>query len=307
METTMETIRPRYTVPAVIIAVILALALISLPVLNAAATATSQAASTLTPPDPDTSQLAMATAAVAQALNLVEHNTDWTPHFQSFEGVEMALVPVGCFMMGSNDGSEDEKPVHQQCFNQPFWIDRTEVTRAQYQQCVDAGQCESPPASEYSTAPDQPINRVTWLQARTYCEWRSARLPTEREWEYAARGPDNLIYPWGNEFAADNVVYNTSGSSFVGSKPDGVSWVGAQDMSGNLWEWVSTIYDQDRFKYPYNPDDGREEISDSIDILRVTRGGSWESSDEFLPASNRSLSGPTTRTNYYGFRCARDY
>lgn len=308
METTMETIRPRYTVPAVIIAVILALALISLPVLNAAATATSQAASTLTPPDPDTSQLAMATAAVAQALNLVEHNTDWTPHFQSFEGVEMALVPVGCFMMGSNDGSEDEKPVHQQCFNQPFWIDRTEVTRAQYQQCVDAGQCESPPASEYSTAPDQPINRVTWLQARTYCEWRSARLPTEREWEYAARGPDNLKYPWGNDFVADSVVYSGNSSNQtadVGSRPGGASWVGALDLSGNVWEWVSSIYDRDRFPYPYKGDDGREDNNDT-NSLRVLRGGSWVGTPaSLLRASNRFRFDPGGVNGSIGFRCAR--
>ncbi len=117
--------------------------------------------------------------------NPVTKNTDWSPQYQTFGGYEMALVPVGCFMMGSNDGEEDEKPVNQQCFDQPYWIDHYEVTNKQY-------------ASEgYFKGDNRPRDSVTWFDAHDFCEKRGARLPTEREGEYATRGPDNLIYPWG--------------------------------------------------------------------------------------------------------------
>jgi formylglycine-generating enzyme required for sulfatase activity len=105
----------------------------------------------------------------------------------------MALVPAGCFPMGSNDGDFDEQPVHQICFDTPFWIDVTEVTNGQF--AALSGQAER--SSNWTDA-DRPRETVTWVEADAFCRLRGARLPTEAEWEYAAREPDGLVYPWGN-------------------------------------------------------------------------------------------------------------
>jgi formylglycine-generating enzyme required for sulfatase activity len=232
----------------------------------------------------------------------VASNKQWTPITQSFDGVEMVLVPPGCFMMGGEDGDADEKPVHEQCFEQPFWIDKTEVTNAQFAQFNgQAGR-----ASNW-TDPKRPRESITWFEARDFCLKRGARLPTEREWEYAARGPDNLTYPWGSDFVAADVVYRNNSNKQtvnVGSKPGGVSWVGALDMNGNVWEWVSTIYDQDRFPYPYKADDGRESNTDT-NSARGLRGGSWFSNDNHVRAALRFRSNPSNRVTIGGMRCAR--
>jgi len=235
----------------------------------------------------------------------VSSNDEWTPYSEEINGVEMVLVPAGCFMMGSEDGNDDEKPVHEQCFDKPFWIDKTEVTRAMYRECVDEGVCTVTPDNDYSTRESQPINRVTWFQARDYCEWRGARLPTEREWEYAARGPDHLVYPWGNEFVSGNVIYRDNSdnkTAMVGSNSGGVSWVGALDMSGNVWEWVSTIYKN----YPYRSN-ALWESNDNTHSFRVLGGGSFSNTSIHLRSSNRNGLIPTFDSDNSGFRCARDY
>lgn len=203
----------------------------------------------------------------------VDQNEAWTSHEEVINGATMVLVPVGCFMMGSEDGDSDERPVEEQCFESPFWIDKYEVTRGDYAACVVAGGCTETPDSSYSTRDTQPINRVTWFQAVAYCEWREARLPTEKEWEYAARGPSNWVYPWGNEFVGNNVVYSGNSNNVtadVGSRPDGQSWVGAMDMSGNVWEWASSWY----ATYPY--DAGKVEDNNSQYNYRMVRGGSFD-------------------------------
>jgi hypothetical protein len=232
----------------------------------------------------------------------VTRNDDWEPVIREFDGIEMALVPVGCFMMGSEDGDWDEVPVNEQCFDEPFWIDVYEVTIEQY---------GSPPPARFWTVPDYPRNLVPWVDAVAHCESRGARLPTEAEWEYAARGPDNLIYPWGNEFVAENVVASPDyyrrpgGPTSVGSRPGGVSWVGAYDMSGNTWEWTSSIY----APYPYDATDGREaSAAQDSTSPRVTRGGCWYSILPQVDATNRLWINPTSMTDYHGgLRCARDY
>ena len=140
---------------------------------------------------------------------------------------------------------DDEKPAHEVCLDD-FWLMQTEVTRAMYAACVAAGECsETPKSYRYSEGDNQPINRVTWFQAHDYCASIGGRLPTEAEWEYAARGPESLVFPWGNDFVGKNAVWaDSSGdqTADVGSRPAGASWVGALDLSGNLWEWVSSIY-----------------------------------------------------------------
>jgi formylglycine-generating enzyme required for sulfatase activity len=252
---------------------------------------------------PDATQIA--TAAPVPGFEPVAAIAGWTPVEQIFDGAEMVLVPAGCFMMGSEDGDENERPVHRQCFYEPFWIDRYEVTWAMYAECVAAGHCtlhDDCTPNPWSSGDAQPINCETWFEAGDYCTWREARLPTEAEWEYAARGPDGLVYPWGDEFVADNVVYpgNANGTEDVGSKPGGASWVGAYDMSGNVWEWVSTI----SAPYPYDSDDGRENNHDT-QSYRVLRGGSFDGHD--FRAADRDSFNPDYVYYNIGFRCARSY
>ena len=230
-------------------------------------------------------------AALAQIR--VTSNADWTPYERDFNDVTMVLVPAGCFMMGSENGDDDEKPVNEQCFDIPFWIDKYEVTNAQY----GSTGCES-----FSSEPDQPRNCVNWFDAQDFCEARGGRLPTEAEWEYAARGPDSLAYPWGNEFIADNVVYdaNAEQTAEVGSRPAGASWVGALDMSGNGWEWVSSLYQY----YPYSDD---HESNTDTSSGRVLRGGSFFNSSFNLRAAYRLGYNPgnVDGGGGFGFRCAR--
>jgi len=226
------------------------------------------------------------------ALDPVGRNADWEPYTQEFNGVEMALVPSGCFMMGSTGGDQDEQPIHEVCFEQPFWIDVYEVTNQQYGEtgCADELQ--------------QPRDCISWEEASSYCESRQARLPTEAEWEYAARGPDNLIYPWGNEFIAENTVFafNSDGeSTTIGSREGGVSWVGAYDMSGNVWEWVSDWYDDEYYSNsprinPQGPNNGTS---------HVWRGGSWGAVEFSLRTADRAGSESAFTGLTGGFRCAR--
>jgi len=225
----------------------------------------------------------------------VTRNADWTPHIEAKNGVDMALVPAGCFMMGSDAGDSVIQPVHEVCFDAPFWIDKTEVTNGQYGSEGAFGGAE------------RPRDSVTWTGAKVHCEKRGARLPTEAEWEYAARGPDNLIYPWGNPFVADNVVFSGNSNSQtadVGSRPGGVSWIGAFDLSGNVWEWVADwygVYSSEKQVNPSGPSDG---------LSRVIRGGAWYDSDALdLRASKRDGANPTLvgdgiGDNVIGFRCA---
>jgi formylglycine-generating enzyme required for sulfatase activity len=242
------------------------------------------------------------------ALTQIAALNQWSPAARDFgNGVTMMEVPAGCFFMGSVAFS-GSNPIEQVCFDVPFWIDQTEVTRAQYHQCVETGPCTETVENPFSTRDTQPINGVNWFQAYTYCTWRGARLPTDAEWEYAARGPDSLNYPWGNEWDGDKVAWYgnlTDETADVGSRPQGASWVGALDMSGNLWEWVSTIYDESRPPDLYATDDGREDVN-RTDVLRVLRGGSWYiNNPELLSAAFRYKFHSVFQDFFNGFRCAQ--
>lgn len=229
----------------------------------------------------------------------------WEPTFQPFDRVEMVQVPPGCFFMGSNtpDAQPNERPVTEICFQEPFWIDRYEVTNGQF--LLHEGTAIAPSGSP---GPDLPRSNVTWQEARDFCERRGARLPTEAEWEYAARGPSSLKYPWGNTFVPENVVYHANSGDApapVGSRPGGTSWVGAYDMIGNVAEWVNTIYDDEFFPYPYAAGDGREK-PDVPQTLRVLRGNSYLSRVEHdLRAASRSGGDPEVIYPDVGFRCTR--
>lgn len=222
----------------------------------------------------------------------VSQNDQWKPLIREFDGVEMVQVPRGCFMMGSDVGRRDELPVHEICFEKPYWIDRTEVTNVQYGS-------EGPQSGDL-----RPRTNITWFEARDYCASREMRLPTEAEWEYAARGPDSPIYPWGDELVNQNLVFDKNlpgDTAEVASRPAGVSWVGAMDMSGNVWEWVSSIYRP----YPYSANDGREDMADTSN-RRVYRSGIHTYIDYGVSAAIRFWLLPDERDWYIGFRCAKD-
>jgi formylglycine-generating enzyme required for sulfatase activity len=265
--------------------------------------------STSTPTPTETPTLSLADIALERADVFSGGNGDWEPFVYTFPddpaGVSMVLVPVGTFLMGSDAHQGDEQPVHEQTISAPYWLDQTEVTWAQYRLCVGTGACET--HSTTGIRDTQPVSAVSWFEARDFCAWRGAatnalvRLPTEAEWEYAARGSDNLTYPWGNDWDGNNAVW--SGNSIgqtadVGSRPQGASWVGALDMSGNLSEWVSSLY----MDYPYGAD--RESDTDDSSP-RVLRGGSWRIDSVGLRAANRDGVAPANAGLEYGFRCAR--
>lgn len=232
----------------------------------------------------------------------VTRNADWTPYTEEIEGVLMALVPAGCFQMGSNSGNSNEQPVHEVCFTKPFWIDVYEVTQAQFTQFGGKALSDSSWKGD-----NRPREYITWDESVAFCENRgvSVRLPTEAEWEYVARGPDGLTYPWGNELIDENVVYYFYSNGYtrdVGSKPAGVSWVGALDMLGNVSEWVADWYGTYPLEPQVNPD------SPNSGEYRVRRGY-WSFFNGVVNMSSmyRGWEIPSHRDYSQGFRCARSY
>ena len=189
-----------------------------------------------------------------------------------------------------------------------FRIDQTEVTNRLYRRCVDLGPCRAPehsPAYDSKTQEDHPVVGVTWAEAETYCQWAGRRLPTEAEWEKAARGTDGRIYPWGHEPPDEqraNFDGAFEGTTPVGQFPDGVSPYGALDMAGNAWEWTADAYvaDADATVPTIDPLE-----ADPTKNVRVIRGGSWGTSAPALRAANRfwAFAG---RDDFDGFRCASD-
>ncbi|HXU62677.1 MAG TPA: SUMF1/EgtB/PvdO family nonheme iron enzyme [Polyangia bacterium] len=207
---------------------------------------------------------------------------------------DRVVVPGGPFTQGSTRGEEDERPARKVTLK-PFAIDRTEVTRAAYAQCVEAAKCRAPAAAEGDA--NLPITGVDWNDAQAYCKFAGGRLPTEAEWEKAARGTDGRDYPWGNEVDCSKANWgsfegegpcagkNPGHPVAVGSYPSGASPYGALDLGGNVWEWVADKYDAEA---------GR----------RVVRGGSCCSFFVGPRASNRNAWAPDHRDGDLGFRCA---
>lgn len=216
------------------------------------------------------------------------------------DGAALVYVPEGEFLMGSSDepcdtckGSPsylDNKPQHTVRLN-AFWIDQTEVTNKLYSLCVSAGACTppasiaSPTRSSYYRNPKfdlYPVVNIEWDQASQYCSWAGRRLPTEAEWEKAARGENGYAYPWGNDPPNDRLLnYNSPSrdTTEVGHYPDGQSPYGAYDMAGNVWEWVNDRYDENYYQVspavnPLGPDSDLQKSNS-----RVLRGGSWYYAD----------------------------
>jgi formylglycine-generating enzyme required for sulfatase activity len=214
-------------------------------------------------------------------------------------------VPAGEFVMGSTDADgmarSDEKPQHK-VYLDAFLIDRTEVTNAMYAKCVDAANCHGSLPTLSAEPENYPVTGVAWSDAQAYCAWAGGRLPTEAEWEKAARGTDGRIYPWGNEPAdAQRGNYNRmmGGTTPVGAYPQGASPYGALDMTGNVWEWVADWYG-DAY-YASSP--GRNPTGPSSGDDRVLRGGSCFDTEDDARAAARKGNYPLVGYAHYGFRC----
>ena len=237
------------------------------------------------------------------------------------DNAEMVLVPAGEFTMGSSEGGANEEPVHR-VYLDAFWIDVYEVTNARYKKCVDAGRCQPPGSLSSATQisyfgnpqfDKYPVTYVSWNDAKAYCEWAGKRLPTEAEWEKAARGTDGRLYPWGNEWDGNraNVEQRVGDTTSVGSYPAGASPYGALDMAGNVWEWVADWYDSSY--YANSP--SRNPLGPSSGQYRTLRGGGWVDDYYFARATHRydftyptfrfDFYYPTFRYDYVGFRCAQ--
>jgi formylglycine-generating enzyme required for sulfatase activity len=223
--------------------------------------------------------------------------------------MQMVLVPAGKFTRGSNLG-DDEKPVRQIYLN-AFYMDKYEVTVGQYARYLEATDMEEPPDWNIMNQPQhqrRPVVNVSWEDAVNYCKWKGKRLPTEAEWEKAARGTDGRIYPWGNE-APTRLHANYGRKDWndhhalapVGSFEAGKSPYGIYDMAGNAWEWVFDWYDHDYYKK--SPE--KNPIGPAKGDGKVVRGGSWLYVSEFLRSAHRFDAQPTNRLFGYGFRCAK--
>jgi formylglycine-generating enzyme required for sulfatase activity len=217
---------------------------------------------------------------------------------------EMIPVPAGEFWMGG-DAYRWEAPRHR-VYLDAFSIDKHEVTNVSYRQFMKATGHAAP--SYWSDAKWngalQPVVGVSWLDADAYCQWAGRRLPTEAEWEKAARGTDAREYPWGNQWdsgRANSLESRVDRTVAVGSYPSGVSPYGVHDMAGNVWEWVADWFDSDY--YSRSPD--RDPQGPSSGSLKVLRGGSWLNGPTSLRAANRSSRTPVDPSRYIGFRCAK--
>jgi formylglycine-generating enzyme required for sulfatase activity len=261
----------------------------------------------------------------------------------------MLYVPAGKFIMGTDregikiarqlcrevsgdmavsvcspDVFADEQPAHPVTLA-GFWIDQTEITNKQYQRCVDAGVCNRPEKSgsytrqSYYGNPaydDYPVIWINWQQAADYCAWAGGRLPTEAEWEYAARGPQSLIFPWGDSFDGTRLNYCDASCAAgvidariddgfpdtapVGSFAGGTSWCGALDMAGNVREWVTDWFG----RYPTEPQSnpGGPTSGES----RIPKGGCWLDRPDDVRSANRGENTPDYTRHKVGFRCVLD-
>jgi len=221
----------------------------------------------------------------------------------------MVRVAAGAFLRGSPEGVglEDERPqrsIHLDTFD----IDRTEVPLRDYQKCVAAQTCAPPecgePEDKAETRPDHPVVCVSWAQAKAYCEWAGKRLPTEAEWEKAARGDDGRLFPWGNQAPSCELANHSGcgeGTHPVGSKTAGASPHGALDMAGNVYEWVADWHHE--AYYELCPD--RNPPGPPRGDKKIVRGGAFSYAADELTVHGRTFDRPEVAYDQVGFRCAR--
>jgi serine/threonine-protein kinase len=221
------------------------------------------------------------------------------------DGAEMVWVPAGTFTMGSGDGKKidnnDETPSHQ-VYLDGYWIYKTEVTVGQYKKFCAATGHQMPRAPSWGWQDTHPIVNVSWDDAQAYCAWAGVKLPTEAQWEKAARGTDGRIYPWGNEFSSSKAWTSESGATHtapVGSFPDGASPYGCLDMAGNVWEWCQDWYGKDYYASSPSSNPTGPGYAEG----RVLRGGSWNGNSSFCRCANRNSNDPSFGGYDFGFRC----
>lgn len=229
------------------------------------------------------------------------------------DGAIMLFIPKGDFLMGSlkGEGEKDEYPQHTVQLN-AFWIDQTEVTNRMYRACVADGVCNEPRRSssftreEYYGNPqylDYPVVYVNWFDAGRYCRWAGKRLPSEAEWEKAARGSEGFIYPWGNiEPGTQHANYDllVGDTTETGSYPAGASPYGALDMAGNVMEWVLDWYGE----YTTSPYKTYDPSGPENGAHRIARGGSYLFSPFLIRSAERYWVSPYYADDDLGFRCA---
>lgn len=256
------------------------------------------------------------------------------------DDMEMVFVPEGTFLMGSDPSIDtladnDEFPLHEVELD-GFWIDRTEVTNGQYSEFLNAqGNLGEGGVTwldigdrdvlielnngDYISKTDfdnYPVVEISWYGANAYCQWLGGELPTEAQWEYAARGPDGRLFPWGNTIDSPRANYCDSNCSLDWAdmnvndgysevapiatySPEGDSWVGATDMAGNVWEWVSDWYARNY----YGEADKDSPLGPEIGDFKVMRGGGWNPDASNLRVANRDANTPDLRSDFIGFRC----
>ena len=233
----------------------------------------------------------------------------------------MILIPKGKFIMGNNSGRIDARPAHE-IYLDDYYIDKYEVSNKDYKKFIDATGYSAPNvdtnkypwAKQYNwhnnTYPkgteNLPVVLVNWNDANAYAKWCGKRLPTEAEWEKAAKGPNNLLFPWGNEW--DSTKCNVSSSGIkttlpVNSNKNGISGYGVFNMIGNVWEWCSDYYDKDYYKVsPKISPKGPE-----VGATRIIRGGSWNTfGNNNFRCDSRESQFPSVKSLDIGFRCVKD-
>lgn len=222
----------------------------------------------------------------------------------SKDEMTMVYIPAGVFLMGSDDGDYDESPVHE-VYLDAFWIDKHEVTHDQYSKFMESAEHEDATYGEVRVS--RPETYATWSDAQAYCEWAGRRLPTEAEWEKAARGGlEGKKYPWGDEDpvcddrAENGAQFTDCEFGTVTVKSFSGNGYGAMDMAGNVYEWVSDWYDSGYYENspaenPQGPASGE---------YRVLRGGSWYNLADLMRVANRFRLVPVNTSSKIGFRCA---
>jgi formylglycine-generating enzyme required for sulfatase activity len=247
------------------------------------------------------------------------------------QGIKQVYVPAGCFTMGADPEKDKlaqaaEKPAHEVCLIKPYWLDQYEVTNEAYQQFIDAGgykdkqwwsaagwawlqnTSKKPVVFPGFVDAKQPRVGITWHAAEAYAKWRGGRLPTEAEWEYAARGEKGAIYPWGETFDEKKLNWCDKDCKYewrtlsaddgfgktapVGSYPDNVTWVNAYDMTGNAWEWVSDWYSEYKKTSPKD-----DPVGPATGFEKTLRGSAWSS----VPADTRLSYRFKRPANSYGY------
>lgn len=251
-------------------------------------------------------------------------------------GIEQVWVPRGSFLRGTADIESitapdwvrqilpSEQPQHRVTLSRGYWIDRFETSNAAYARFVEDGGYDNRaywstegwqwllatggekalPVECVEPVPDFPRVCITWFEAEAYARWRGARLPSEAEWEYAARGPDSLIYPWGFDFDRDKAnVLDNSGLESIDSYPAGQSWVGAYNLAGNAMEWVQDWLDMDYYSLrestdPHGPQTGR---------IKIEKGGWWGSNSAVARSAYHHFEDPPSYQDHHiGFRLVSD-